>query len=123
MVLIDHAGGYRFAPGTRRFLRRPGEARHPAKALLRRCQPSPRKCIAGWTHKGLRARSNIPFFNSCIAEAARISRVRTAESMPLIVIANSALAGLTDYQSKQAALLSNRGNKAMIARTRGHQVR
>jgi pimeloyl-ACP methyl ester carboxylesterase len=125
MVLIDHAGGYRFAPGDaplpspgRRSAMAAGEgslARLPAFA-----QEMHRWVAA---ESASRAASNIPFFNACIAEAARISRVQTAESMPLIVIANAALAGLADYQSKQAALLAeSRNSKAMIARTRGHQV-
>jgi hypothetical protein len=43
--------------------------------------------------------------------------------MPLIVIANSALVGSPDYQTKQVELLAlSRNSKAVIAHTSSHQV-
>jgi pimeloyl-ACP methyl ester carboxylesterase len=124
MVLIDHAGAYRFTPADAP-LPQPGRSSviQSGEASLSQL-PAFAQDMHRWVSAQSASRtSNIPFFNACIAEVARTGRIQTAESMPLIVIANSALAGLPDYQSKQAELLAqSRNSKAMIARTRGHQV-
>ena len=126
MVLIDHAGAYRFAPGDSPLPPAPGRSSAvvSGEGSLARL-PAFAQDMHRWidSQSGSRAASNIPLFNACIAEVARTGRVQTAESMPLIVIANSALAGSADYQSKQVELLAqSRNSKAIIARTRGHQV-
>jgi hypothetical protein len=47
----------------------------------------------------------------------------TSDEMPLIVIANTALAGSADYQSAPTGLLAlSRNSKSLIARTNSHQV-
>ncbi len=126
MVLIDHAGAYRFAPGDAPAPPPPGRSSaivsiEDSLARLPAFAQEMHRWLAA--QSGSRAASNIPFFNACIAEVERTGRAQTSESMPLIVIANSALAGLTDYQSKQAELLAqSRNSKAIIAHTRGHQV-
>ena len=127
MVLVDHAGRYRFMSGQGT---QPGQLGQ--RIGIRTGEESLRKlpALAQDMHRWISAgsasntASSIPFFNSCIAQIAKTPPpVNLSKEMPMIVIANSALAGSPDYQSAQTDLLAqSRNSKATIARTDGHQV-
>lgn len=123
MVLVDHAGSYRIVGGEGA---QPGQrvAMPSGEESLRKL-PSIAQDMHRWASGlGSSAGSGIPFFDRCIAEVARTpAPVKPRTEMPLIVIANTALAGSADYQKVQAGLLAlSRNSKAMLARTSGHMV-
>ena len=123
MVLVDHAGLYRITSGA---ALQPGQrlAMRSGEGSLRRL-PSFAQDMHRWAsaQNAANAGSSIPFFNTCIAEVAKTAPANPLTAMPLIVIANSALAGSADYQDAQTGLLAiSRNSKAMIARTSGHQI-
>ena len=127
MVLIDHAGAYRFSPVDAPLAAQPGRSGRDVSAgedSLTRLPPFAQD-MHRWVsaRDASRAATNIPFFNTCIAQVGEAAIAHTPMAAPLIVIANSALAGLADYQRAQAGLLAlSRNSKALIARTRGHQI-
>ena len=127
MVLVDHAGRYRFMSGA---AAQPGQLGQPitmstGEESLKKL-PSEAQELHRWAaaRSASGAGSSIPFFNSCIAEVAKMpTAANTSDEMPLIVIANTALAGSADYQSAQTGLLAlSRNSKSLIARTNSHQV-
>jgi len=123
MVLVDHAGAYKFSPGDPPLAGR-SAATASGEDSEKRLPPMAQE-IHRWTsaRDAGHAGPMIPFFNSCIAEVAKKDPGHAAIAAPLIVIANSALARLADYQSAQAGLLAlSRNSKAMVARTSGHLV-
>ncbi len=125
MVLVDHAGAYRFTAGDAPLAARGHSATMSSDQDSLRRLPSMAQDMHRWVsaRNASRAGSSIPFFNTCIAEVAKTSPGQLPISAPLMVIANSALAGWADYQTAQAGLLAlSRNSKAMIARTSGHEI-
>ncbi len=125
MVLIDHAGRYRFVMPPRA----PGQPGPPIGMPLGDDSAKNLPAVAWDMHRWASARSaagagsNIPFFNTCIEEVANNPPAVPGREMPLIVIANKALADSPDYRSTQAGLLAlSHNSKPMVASTSGHQV-
>jgi pimeloyl-ACP methyl ester carboxylesterase len=126
MVLVDHAGRYRMVsgPGAQPVQLGQRIASPTGEESLRKL-PTVAQDMHRWASAGSASggRSNIPFFDSCIAQVAKMAPPNLSKQMPLITIANTSLAGSPDYQSLQAGLLAlSRNSKAMVARTNGHQV-
>jgi pimeloyl-ACP methyl ester carboxylesterase len=127
MVLVDHAGRYLIVSGRGA---QPGQVGQriamPSQEESLRKLPSVAQDMHRWasTRGASKRGSNIPFFNSCIAEVEKTpTPSKPPMDMPLIVIANTALAGSPDYQRTQTRLLAlSRNSKSMVAQTNGHQV-
>ena len=113
MVLSDHAGYYRFT-----FAGGPQSGEESVAALSTFAKDMHRWAAASNRSTGSRS----AFLDGCIAEAAKLpTQAFPLKEMPLIAIANTSLAGSTDYQSVQSRLLGlSRNSKAVIARTAGH---
>jgi pimeloyl-ACP methyl ester carboxylesterase len=126
MVLVDHAGRYRIVGGGGAQQAQPGQRINmpSGEESLRKLPPVAQVMHRWASGLGSNAGSGVSFFDRCIAEVARTpAPVKPRTKMPLIVIANTALAGSTDYQEVQAGLLAlSRNSKAMLARTSGHMV-
>jgi pimeloyl-ACP methyl ester carboxylesterase len=127
MVLVDHAGRYRIMSGE---AAQPGQlgqriTMSTGEESLQKL-PSVAQDMHRWAaaQSASGAGSSIPFFDRCIAEVAEMPpAANPSNQMPLIIIADTALAGSANYQRAQNGLLAlSRNSKALIARTNSHQV-